>query len=364
MSRRLRVVLMVAGGAVAAAVLALVVALYLLLRPERFTAMLQAQAEAIGLELHLAQPASPTLFPRPALDLRGITLNARHSTYPILLAARGRLALPWRTLLGGATAISQLEIEAPRVDLDALQAWVDALPPRAPGHAMRIPRIDAGVSIRRGSIVRGNQLLLDDVTLDAGSLRPGQAFPITLSAQTADGAPLALRVSATPGGASDGMRFDDISLHLTRASSLVVALAGSLEWHDAAGFRAKLAGKIDYADGGEYDVALEATPAAGDEPPRARLQLDGPGSHADVRLSPRALAGWWSGVTRDEDPLLHLPPGDASVELGKIEVAGVRIRGLSIQAGADVPGAASTAAPAQAAPAKPATKQAGAGKKP
>ncbi len=77
MSRRLRLILLVLGGFALALVLAAVIAVYLLLQPERFTRMLQTQARTAGLELNLASPASPTLFPRPALDLDGITLNAR-----------------------------------------------------------------------------------------------------------------------------------------------------------------------------------------------------------------------------------------------------------------------------------------------
>ncbi|MGB6145107.1 MAG: AsmA family protein, partial [Rhodanobacter sp.] len=94
MSRRLRLIATVLGGVVVAATLVVVAAVYLLLQPDRFTAMLQSQARATGLELNLASPASPSLFPRPALDLRGITLNAQGASAPILLAARGRLVLP------------------------------------------------------------------------------------------------------------------------------------------------------------------------------------------------------------------------------------------------------------------------------
>src|SRR6185312_13350638 len=105
-------------------------------------------------------PASPTLFPRPALDLQGITLNAQDATVPILFAEHGRLDLPWRTLFGGPTVITQLKIESPRVDLDALQAWLAALPARPDNGPPNIPRIDTGVSISHGSLVRGDQLLL------------------------------------------------------------------------------------------------------------------------------------------------------------------------------------------------------------
>ena len=178
MLHRLRLLLLVLGALVMAALLVAVVAADLLLQPDRFTAMLQTQARAAGLELHLANPATPTLFPRPALDLHGITLSAQDANTPILLAARGRLALPWRTLFGGPTVITQLQIDAPRVDLDALQAWLAGLPTQQEGRPPNIPRIDTGVSIDRGSVVRGNKVLLDNVALEAGSLVSGQTFPL------------------------------------------------------------------------------------------------------------------------------------------------------------------------------------------
>lgn len=48
MSRRLRLTLLLLGGLALAAVLAAVVAVYLLLQPERFTRMLQTQARGAG----------------------------------------------------------------------------------------------------------------------------------------------------------------------------------------------------------------------------------------------------------------------------------------------------------------------------
>ena len=150
MSPRLRRILAIIGAIALAALLLLVGSVYFLLQPDRFTAMLQNQARAAGLELNLASPASPSLLPRPALDLRGITLNAQGASAPILLAARGRLVLPWHTLFGGPTVISQLEIDSPRVDLDALQAWMAALPAQANQGPLNIPRIETGVEITRG----------------------------------------------------------------------------------------------------------------------------------------------------------------------------------------------------------------------
>ncbi len=352
MSRRLRLILIACGSIVLAALLALAIMVYLLLQPDRFTAMLQTQARSVGLELNLARPASPTLFPRPALDLYGITLNAQGANVPILLAARGRLALPWRTLFGGPTVISQLQIEAPRVDLDALQAWLAALPPRAPGSPPNIPRIDAGVSISRGSVVRGNQLLLSHVALQAGSLISGQPFPVTLSALTAADTPLQLRLSATPRIDGSTLQLDNVALHLAQASTLALTLNGNVRWHGATDTTASLAGKLDYADAGQYTVSLQLSPAIADQPSLLALKLDGPGNHADLRLPPQAVLDWWSALIDEQNPQLSVPPGSGRMEIAKLQAGSISIEGLSVLAGDEVPVAAATVA----APASTATK--------
>lgn len=347
MSRRLRLILLVLGGLALAVVLTAVIAVYLLLQPERFTRMLQTQARSAGLELNLASPASPTLFPRPALDLDGITLSAEGASAPILLAAHGQLVLPWHTVLGGPTVISQLQIESPRVDLDALQDWLAALPAQPAGAPPNIPRIDTGVSIRRGSVVRGNQVLLGNVSLEAGSLISGQPFPLDLSAVTAAGTPLQLRLSATPRIEGNALQLNNITLHLAQGSAMTLALTGSARWHGAADAAASLAGKLDQASAGQYDISLLLTPADQSNPLLLALKLDGPANHADLRLPPLALAHWWSQLGDAQGPQLSVPPGSGHAEIARLEAGGISIEGLAIQAGDDVPAAAgTTAAPA------------------
>lgn len=353
MSRRLRLVLIVCGAAALAALLALLTMVYLLLQPDRFTAMLQTQARNVGLELHLAEPASPSLFPRPALDLHGITLNAQRATTPILLAARGRLALPWRTLFGGPTAISQLQIEAPRVDLDALQSWLDELPPSQSGGTLDIPRIDTGVGISRGSIVRGNALLLGNVDLQSGHLVSGQPFLLQLSARTPSGTPLTVRVSSTPRIDGGALELDDVALHLTmqgkQAAVLTLTLNGSARWQGASRATANLAGKLDRADAAQYDISLRLAPQAAQRPSLLALKLDGPGDHADLELPPQELLAWWSNLGDTENPRLSLPPGSADIRLDKLQVGDFSVQGLSMTTtGNGEPAAAGSAAPAAA----------------
>lgn len=347
-SRRLRLVAMVFGGVVVAATLVVVAAVYLLLQPDRFTAMLQSQARAAGLELNLASPASPSLFPRPALDLRGITLNAQGGSAPILLAARGRLALPWHTLFGGPTVISQLEIDSPRVDLDALQAWMAALPAQTQQAPLDIPRIDTGVEITHGSVVRGNEVLMDNVSIRAGNLVSGQPFPLSINAFVA-GKPWRLHLSATPRIQGNALQLDNISLHLAQEDAVTLALNGRAHWHGAADAAASLAGKVERAGAGQYDLSLTLTPANQDNPLLLALKLDGPGNHAELRLPPLALARWWSRLGDPQSPQLGVPPGNGHAEFDSIDVSGVHVEGLTLQAGDAVPAtASSSAAPAAA----------------
>ncbi len=369
MPRRWRLILLALGGLVLAAVLVAVIAVYLLLQPDRFTEMLEAQARAAGLELNLASPASPTLFPRPALELSGITINARNANVPILLAARGQLALPWRTLLGGPTVISQLQIDAPRVDLEALQAWLTALPAKPTSTPTNIPSIKTGVSIERGSIVRGDQLLLGNVSLDSGSLLSGEPFPLSVSATTAAGLPLQLRLLATPRIHDSSLQLNDVALQLSQGNSLTLALKGSVRWHGAADAEADLTGTLDRssADGKgaqQYAIALVLTPADQTNPLLLALKLDGPDNHADLRLPPLALASWWSQLGGEQALPLTAPPASGHLEMAKLQAAGVTIEGLTLDTGDSVPAAATAVTVGQPALRKPTVAEPATKKKP
>lgn len=344
MLRRWRRTLVVLAGVGVTAMLAVVAAIYLLLQPDRFTAMLQSQARAAGLELNLSSPASPTLFPRPALDLTGITINAQNANVPILLAARGQLALSWRTLFGGPTVISQLQIDAPRVDLEALQAWLATLPAQPEGAPTNIPRIDTGVSIVRGSIVRGDQLLLGNLSLDAGSLQSGQPFPLSLSATTATGVPLELEFSATPRIHENSLQLDDVALHVSQGSSLALVLHGKARWHGAADAAADLDGKLNQTGVGQYAISVRLTPADQTDPLLLALKLDGPDNHVDLRLPPLGLTQWWNALSSEQVLPLTLPPASGHLEVTRFAAGGVSVEGLTLDTGDDVPAAAASAA--------------------
>lgn len=352
MSRRWRLVLLGIAGVAGVLLLGTVIGVYWLLQPDRFTASLQAQARAVGLELNLSSPARPALFPRPALELQGITLNESGATMPILLAARGRLALPWHTLFGGPTTISRLEIDAPRVDLDALRSWLDHLPSSEGGRPPQIPRIDTGILISRASVVRSNNILLDNLALETGQLRPGKPFSLDLTARDANGDPVQLRLLATPRTIGEGMSFESINLHLSHGAGTTIDLRGGARWHGAADASADLGGHVDLADAGRYDLSLQLTPANARDPLLLKLHLAGPGRNADVRLPPLQLASWWSQLTDAEGGQLGMPPGSGHVDVDHVELGGVSAEGLRLDLGEGIPAAAASA-PAPASSASP-----------
>jgi hypothetical protein len=353
--RPLRVLLIACAGIAGAIALSVLVALYLLLQPDRFTKMLQAQASQAGLQLRLSSPASPTLFPRPALQLVGITLAARDSALgtpnmPILLAANGRLVLPWRSLFGGPMVISRMQIDSPRVDLDALQAWLTSLPAQSATVPEQIPSIVTGVRIRNGSVVENESEWLTDVSLDTGRLAPSQPFWINLSAKETDGTPLQWQISSVPSIVDGALVLGNIALRASDSNASALRLTGSARWQGEAHASIELQGKFYEAGQGDYDASVSLSPATQGNPMLLRVKLLGKNNHVDLELPPLALAQWWNQMTNAQGPKLSAPPGNGQVDMATLDLGKVHIEGLSIQTGSTVPAnAGSVAAPAKSA---------------
>jgi AsmA protein len=348
MNRGLRIGFFAVAGIVAAFLLAALIAMYVVLQPERFTALLQSRARAAGLELTLASPASPTLWPKPSLELDGITLHGQGSNTPLIVAARGKLVLPWRTLMGGDATVSRLEIEGARIDLDAVSAYLDTLPPRPSTAGAILPAIDAGFRVSRSALLRGNRLLLSNVDIDAGRLANGHRFTLSVDASTADETPYAVDLSTTPSLASGVLTLGDLNLDVVSKDHFGARLHGDATWRGGADVGASMAGRVTRSAAPSYDVVLGVTPANQRDPLSVSLKVDGEQDHADIHLPPLALADWWAGMQAGRPPTL--PPLQGSIDAAQVDVGGLHVKGLRVRATpvSTTPAASASATPAAA----------------
>lgn len=342
MNRRLRIGLWSVGGAVAVLVAAAFIAMYVVLQPERFTAMLQSRARDVGLELTLANPASPTLWPKPALELDGLVVRSQASNTPLIVASRGKIVLPWRTLLGNETRISRLEVEGARIDVDAISSYLDTLPPRSSTAGASLPTVDAGFRVTRGTLTRGNQLLLSDVDIDAGRLASGRPFTLAFAAHAADGTPYAIDLTTTPTLRRGVLTLGDAKIDISSASRFEATLHGDATWRGAADIGASLAGRVTREAGSPYDLVLDVTPANQQDPLTMALKLDGENDHTFLRIPPLALGEWWSGM-RAGGPLM-LPPVFGTIEARTLDAGPVHATGVRVRATPGAPAPATSAA--------------------
>jgi len=344
MNRRLRITLIAAAATVLVALAAALVLAYVMLRPERFTRTLRASARGAGLELTLTAPAHPTLWPRPGVRLQGLQLFVRGQSNPLLVADSGRIVVPWRTVLGGDAAITTLELDAPRLDLGQLQRALANLPV-ASGKPPDLPRIDTGITIRHGALVRDNKLLLQGIDLHTGALTPARLFTLDAQAQYATGTQGLLKLQFTPRTGADGeIVLDQLRLDMRSGKQAGAHLQGRATWSGGARLQLDLAGHMQAQAGTQYSISVQTdAPATG----TMHLKIDGASGHADLHLSLPQLSAWWQGIVGPyRSGALTPPPVDGSVDADELDLGGLRIKGLKLRSGKqDAPASASSAAP-------------------
>src|SRR5690606_16712830 len=97
---------------------------------------------------------------------------------PLLRADRIFLSLPWSTLRarGKVLDATRIELDAPVVDLPALQHW---LAQRPPSTQATMPSLSEGLRIRDG-VLDGGTWRLESLQADLPSFTPGTASPLRL----------------------------------------------------------------------------------------------------------------------------------------------------------------------------------------
>ncbi|MBB6599093.1 hypothetical protein [Luteimonas sp. MC1825] len=159
------------AGTLVLLLLAAVVALSLLLQPQRLSRLaLDTVGGILGLEISASGEARYRLRGTPMLEVRDVVARQPGAATPLLRAERVFLSLPWSTLRNRAAPLEldRIELDAPRLDVAALQAW---LATRPPGDG-RIPTLRNGLLVNDGRI-DGDGWHVEGFGLSLQALRAG-----------------------------------------------------------------------------------------------------------------------------------------------------------------------------------------------
>lgn len=141
-----------------------------LLQPQRAGRLLLSLAgDALALDLHAGR-IDYRLRGTPQLVLEDVTAQRPGDAAALLRAKRVFVALPWRTLRsrGAELTVQRIELDAPVLDLPALQRWLAARPPSG---KTRIPVLTDGLRVRDGRI-DNEDWRIDGLAIDLPSLHP------------------------------------------------------------------------------------------------------------------------------------------------------------------------------------------------
>ena len=140
-------------------------------RPERVADLILRQAgHALGLEITSSGRADYRVRGVPQLVVRGVVARQPGAREPVLAADRILLSLPWSTVRarGADLTVRRIELDAPVIDLAALQRWQATRPPST---EPRIPTLTDGLAVVRGRIV-GSGWAVEELDVDLPALHP------------------------------------------------------------------------------------------------------------------------------------------------------------------------------------------------
>ena len=138
--------------AVAILVLVLLAALFAwLMQPPRATGfLLNRIGNVLGLRITASGKAEYELRGMPRLVLRNVVAQRPGDAVALLRAERVFVSLPWSTIRAGGDdlTVQRIELDAPVLDVPALQRWQATRPPSE----TRIPTLRDGLRVLRGRI--------------------------------------------------------------------------------------------------------------------------------------------------------------------------------------------------------------------
>lgn len=171
---------------------AIAVALFLLLllglgylaQPQRATGLLLDRVgKSLGLRITASGRSEYRLRGTPQLILRDVIAQRPGDPAALLRAERVLVSLPWSTARARGTdlTVQRIELDAPVLDLPALQRWQATRPPGD----TRTPTLRDGLRIVRGRI-DNNDWTIDGIEVALPSLAPGQPLRARLRGRYLD----------------------------------------------------------------------------------------------------------------------------------------------------------------------------------
>lgn len=171
--------------AIAAVLMLLLVALVAwLLQPPRATGFLLGRVgTSLGIDIR-AGKADYRLRGTPQLVLHDVVAQRPGDAVALLRAGRVFVSLPWSTIRarGDDLTVQRIELDAPVLDVPALQRW---LATRPPGEETRIPTLRQGLRVVRGRIVN-QDWSIDGIEADVPFLSPTARVDATLRGRYLD----------------------------------------------------------------------------------------------------------------------------------------------------------------------------------
>ncbi len=161
-----------------------------LLQPQRSVpVLLDRGGKALGLVITASPDVEARLRDKPQLVVRDLVVREPDSKTVMLRAERLSIALPWSTLRsrGEDLTVERLELDAPTLDLVALQTWLAKRPPSA---ETKIPTLTDGLRVRDGRI-DNDDWKIENIAVDLPALHAQRAVEARIRGRYVD-APTAI----------------------------------------------------------------------------------------------------------------------------------------------------------------------------
>lgn len=167
-------------------------------QPSQVSGILLSQVgKALGLELSASGASEYRLRGTPMLVVRDLVVRQPGATVPLLRAERVYLALPWRTIraAGAVLDVERVELDAPQLDVAALQRWLATRPPST--EPLRMPSLSDGLRIVRGRVV-GVDWSIEQISLSSPELHPQRLLRARIGGRVlSDGVQVPFDLAAT-----------------------------------------------------------------------------------------------------------------------------------------------------------------------